>query len=66
MGIWIFARGLGQHCAARAAAHSGEQPAPGPLPYAFQWRRDNLRPLVPLLRELALQTADFSGASQLF
>ena len=41
-------------------------PPLAPLPYAFQWRRDNLRPLVPLLRELALQTADFSGASQLF
>lgn len=41
-------------------------PALAPLPYAFQWRRDNLRPLVPLMRELARKTADFSKASRLF
>lgn len=41
-------------------------PALAPLPYAFQWRRDNLRPLVPLMRELAQKTADFSSAGHLF
>lgn len=57
---------------ARALSRRGQlrilqsSPALAPLPYAFQWRRDNLRPLVPLMRELAQKTADFSSAGHLF
>lgn len=41
-------------------------PALAPLPYAFQWRRDDARPVVSCMRELALKTADFTAVSRLF
>ena len=44
----------------------GSSPSLAPLPYAFQWRRDDLRPVVSCMRELALRTADFTAASRLF
>ena len=67
MGIGFLPEGWASALAQRGRLRILESNPPlAPLPYAFQWRRDNLRPLVPLLRELALQTADFSGASQLF
>ena len=67
MGIGFLPEGWAWALAQRGRLRILESNPPlAPLPYAFQWRRDNLRPLVPLLRELALQTADFSGASQLF
>jgi DNA-binding transcriptional LysR family regulator len=42
------------------------KPALAPLPYAFQWRRDDARPVVAALRELAQASADFSVAGALF
>jgi hypothetical protein len=42
------------------------QPALAPLPYAFQWRRDDARPVVAAMRELAQASADFSVAGALF
>ena len=41
-------------------------PALAPLPYAFQWRRDDARPVVAAMRELAQGSADFSVAGALF
>lgn len=41
-------------------------PPLAPLPYAFQWRRDDVRPVVSCMRELAVQTADFTAVSRLF
>ncbi len=41
-------------------------PALAPLPYAFQWRRDDARPVVAAMRQLAQASADFSVAGALF
>ena len=41
-------------------------PALAPLPYAFQWRRDDARPVVAAMRELAQASADFSVVGALF
>jgi DNA-binding transcriptional LysR family regulator len=41
-------------------------PPLAPLSYAFQWRRDDARPVVSCMRELALKTADFQAVSRLF
>lgn len=41
-------------------------PALAPLPYAFHWRRDDARPVVAAMRELAQASADFSVAGALF
>jgi DNA-binding transcriptional LysR family regulator len=41
-------------------------PPLAPLSYAFQWRRDDVRPVVSCMRELALKTADFKAVSRLF
>ena len=38
------------------------QPPLAPLHYAFQWRRDDIRAMIPQLRELAAQCIDFSIA----
>ncbi|MGH6625710.1 MAG: substrate-binding domain-containing protein [Burkholderiaceae bacterium] len=57
---------------ARALSRRGQlrilesHPALAPLPYAYQWRRDDTRPLITHMRELALRCADFSHASRLF
>lgn len=42
------------------------EPAPAPLPYSYQWRRDDSRPLVTLMRHCAERTADFAGPGALF
>ena len=42
------------------------EPALVPLPYAFQWRRDDARPVVAAMRDLAPAVADFSVAGALF
>jgi len=42
------------------------EPALAPLPYAFQWRRDDARPVVAAMRDLAPAVADFSVAGALF
>ncbi len=41
-------------------------PALAPLPYAFHWRRDDARPVVAAMRELAQAAADFTVAGALF
>ncbi len=57
---------------ARALSRRGQlrilesHPALAPLPYAYQWRRDDTRPLITHMRELALRCADFSHAGRLF
>jgi hypothetical protein len=34
-----------------------------PLPYTFQWRRDDTRPMLESLRVLAQDTLDFDAPS---
>jgi DNA-binding transcriptional LysR family regulator len=41
-------------------------PALAPLPYAFQWRRDDARPVVGTMRDLAKASADFTVSGALF
>ncbi|MDC6163832.1 hypothetical protein PPH93_19440 [Achromobacter xylosoxidans] len=41
------------------------EPAPAALPYSFQYRRDDARPLVARLREAVLEAVDFSAPCRL-
>jgi DNA-binding transcriptional LysR family regulator len=41
------------------------QPPLAPLPYSFQWRRDDTRPLVGIMRDCVAQCVDFSVAAGL-
>jgi DNA-binding transcriptional LysR family regulator len=42
------------------------RPLLSPLPYSYQWRRHDARPLIQSMRELVIQTAHFSSVSRLF
>jgi DNA-binding transcriptional LysR family regulator len=38
-------------------------PELAPLPYSFQWRRDDTRPLIAAAKQLTAQTADFAAGA---
>jgi DNA-binding transcriptional LysR family regulator len=74
VGLLVDSGGIGLLPVGWATALSGRgvlAPLPSPIPlgaldYALHSRRDDLRPLVPALRELTARVADFSVASSVF
>ncbi len=73
-GLLVEGQGLGflPEGWARSLSRRGQlrvlhsNPPLAPLPYAFQWRRDDSRPVVSCMHDLALKTANFTAVSRLF
>jgi DNA-binding transcriptional LysR family regulator len=67
IGLGLLPEGVAKALQQRGLLRSlRSEPALAPLPYSYQWRRDDSRPLVALMRQCARKTADFSGPGTLF
>jgi DNA-binding transcriptional LysR family regulator len=64
VGIGILPKGWAEKLAERKllVVMTGETEL-APLPYSFQWRRDDMRPVITEMRALATSVADFSVSS---